>query len=120
MAAKKYVSLIPLNETRRCDKCQAWTWWMAPKQRTLGRCLDCHEVDPASDTPEQFARAFALILATFPGATVTPYVTPRYRPNAYAGPDAGPCLGCHRRVRRYGPDAYPYCLACRPRPTEEH
>lgn len=71
-------------------------------------------------------RALALLLTAFPGSTLGLVTTPRYAPDTYVGPDAGPCVGCggitgHRRhlrrhgvIRRYGPDAYLFCLECKP------
>lgn len=108
--------LTPINEVRKCSACQAWTWWAGPKQRTLGRCWECVPgLLTATLTPEHEQRVLDLLLTAFPGTTVAEARVRRYRPDTYAGPDAGPCRGCGRRVRLYGIEGHPFCLTCRPR-----
>jgi hypothetical protein len=105
-------ALIPLNETRTCDKCGAYTWWASPKQTKKGRCWDCAGLAMTDVTAEQFDRILDLFLKAFPGCSVGEYHAPVYLPDTYNGPDAGPCLRCRRRIRRYGMDAYLWCAEC--------
>ena len=110
---------------------------MRPKQRSLGHCID-HSIDDGATT---LGAALATVARTFPGAGVRADEGPkRYPPDVYGTervkyvttgtwlrsgrptyqvtegppPDAGPCEGCRRTVRRYGPEGYPYCTECEP------
>lgn len=108
--------LSPLNETRKCSVCGAYTWWAAPRQKTRGRCWDCvAELRNAPVTPAHEARILRLLVTTFPGSVLSRPTPVSYPPNVYVGRDAGPCVGCRRRVRRYGPDANPLCADCQAR-----
>lgn len=109
---KNSVTLIPVAQTRVCDKCGAYTWWATARQKTKGRCFDCLPYSP--DSPEQYDAALRLLLTTFPGSTVIEPRQYRYPPGGYAGPDAGPCRGCGGQVRVYGEYAYPFCTTCQP------
>jgi len=108
--------LLPTAETRVCDKCGAWTWWASPRQKKKGRCWDCIPgVAFWRCTPEHSVRVLKLLLAAFPGGTLTECPRPRYRPDVFTvGPEVGPCVGCRRKIRRYGLDAHLFCLDCRP------
>ena len=108
--------LVLINGTRTCDKCGEPTRWASPQQKTKGRHWSCIPGSPFWRVTEaHHVRVLTLLLATFPGATLTqcrPHR--RYRPGEYTGYDAGPCVGCRGAVKRYGDDADVYCLECRP------
>lgn len=110
-----FVAMVPLNETRMCSfpRCHEYTWWASARQRKNGLCGDHFPQSwYAVPTPELDDRAFMNVLREFPGASIGTYTPPVYPPDTYAGRDAGPCLRCRRRVRRYGPFAYPWCADC--------
>ena len=106
--------LVPLNETRVCDVCGGYTWWASPRQKKNGRHWDCVKgVNSWQTSPEHHSRVITDVLAVFPGATVTlDWRAPVYPPDTYEGRDAGPCLRCRRRIRRYGMFAYLLCAEC--------
>lgn len=105
--------LVPVNETRVCDKCGAYTWWATPRQPKRGRCLDCMPgIWDRDVSPAHFNRILANLLRTFPGSHVSVYRPVALEPDTYNGPDVGPCEGCRRRVRRYGANGYPLCAQC--------
>lgn len=133
-------SIIPLRETRTCDVCGGFTWWMAPKQRTHGRCPTCADLRIEPDVAlEAFDRAETLLMATFPGARIDYDVTsPAKAPGVYGQrtvsvvvtlqwkvsglrtsfisqtipDDAGPCERCRQVIQRYGHHGRLRCRAC--------
>lgn len=109
-----FLRMIPLNETRVCDhpRCNAYTWWGRPKQTKKGTCGDHFPGAWAPSTPQLDMRAIENILRVFPGATIGTYTVEHLPPNTYVGPDAGPCVRCKRRIRRYGPFAATHCADC--------
>lgn len=106
--------LIPLSETRTCDKCKAYTWWATPRQTKWGRCLTCALVPATNiDASDILTAAILDLLDAFPGSTVVEDWQPeRYPPNTYVGPGAGPCVDCRGRIRRYGAMGNPLCADC--------
>ena len=116
--------------------CKEETYWMRPRQSAHGYCID-----HAIATPVAATDAFMVLLDEFDGAEVAAAPTPRYAPDSYGQErdvkvidsslwlisgkphwsttlvpplDAGPCEGCRRTIRRYGPEGYPYCTECEP------
>lgn len=133
----KYEAMILTTQIRACERCGEETMWARPRQRSLGHCLD-HAQAPV-DVPS-FTEVLRTVATAFPGITAVPTGSPRYAPDVYGTervkyvttgawlisgkpayqvtygppPDAGPCEGCRRIVRRYGPEGYPYCTECEP------
>lgn len=127
--------LIRTSEMRRCNwpRCQELTYWRRPGQRR-GTCVT-HAIANAS---MGLPAILGVILAAFPGAAVSQEAPRVWRRGEYEGQwrwtlvrghwqrsraysaewiatpalDAGPCVGCGATVRRYGPDAYPFCYEC--------
>jgi hypothetical protein len=109
-----YGDLVPTSETRKCDKCGAFTWWATKRQKKHGRCLTCVPgLSFAELTEEENTAVILDLLDAFPGSEVHPdWEPPRYPPDTYVGPDAGPCVGCQGRIRRYGGHGQPRCQTC--------
>jgi hypothetical protein len=129
--------MILCNDIRTCDRCGEETMWMRPRQRSKGQCLN-HTI-PSQREPS-LPDLLRLVAQVFPGTSAhRGRPVPRYAPDEYgqrlvkvvdssrwssgepywrtdtARPlDAGPCEGCRRTVRRYGPEGYPYCTECEP------
>jgi len=109
--------IVPISETRICDKCGAFTWWATPLQPKKGRCVSCGPnvyFRPASR--DHVTEVILDILDVFGGTRVVEDWEPeRYPPNTYVGPDAGPCVDCRGRIRRYGSYGNPLCAHCHDR-----
>jgi hypothetical protein len=131
-------AIIPVTETRICDKCKTYTWWAAKGQRTLGRCLTCMKL-PMTDelAAAAQARAESMLATVFPDAEPVPppkpmkagvyaqrgevvkvtlrwIVSGQFQQFIVAIPprDAGPCVDCRGIIRRYGPGGMMRCADC--------
>jgi hypothetical protein len=115
---------------KMCARCGAATFWSAPGQRERGFCAHHAVAEPVDEI-----KAVGVVMDTFDGIEVDfdvdsrPLLYPvsttvtgrwlahwapyRYKIETYPR-DAGPCEGCRRPVRRYGPGSYAYCQECRP------
>ena len=111
---KPLTEVVPVNETRKCTGCGAWTWWAKPRQPKFGFCLDCAAPFPEpSLAPAEWAECVLTVLDVFPGASVID-TTDMAEPTApgYQGEGAGPCSLCTRSTRTYGPWGQPLCREC--------
>jgi hypothetical protein len=122
--------LIPGQVIKTCARCGEPTFWVAPGQRDLGYCQHHALTELVDDMTaigvvmEIFAGiAIDFDLDSRPLLGVEPVVVTgrwfahwapyRHQVQTFSR-DAGPCEGCRRPVRRYGPDAYAFCEECRP------
>lgn len=112
--------IVPINETRNCDKCGGFTWWATPRQKKNGRCITCAaRVYFTATSRDHFTAVILDILDAFPGSSVYDHWQPeRYPPNVYRGDGVGPCVDCRGRIRRYGAMGYPLCADCHNRRVE--
>ena len=129
--------LLLTTTKRKCERCGEDTYWMKRRQTKRGFCYDHALVEPVAE-----GDALKALLRAFPGSTITEGTAqPRYAPDSYGQErdvkvidssrwlisgkphwsttlvpplDAGPCEGCRRTIRRYGPEGYPYCTECEP------
>jgi hypothetical protein len=119
-----------------CRHCGELTRWRVKGQSTKGVCWDHVRYQPLAETDE--LDVVDAMAEAFPGSLVTyDWMPPRYVPDEYGRdvklvvtgqwygsghpiwstvmsppPDAGPCEGCRRTIRRYGDLAYPRCTEC--------
>lgn len=127
MLSELILGRIPKN----CCRCGEPTVWRAKGQRDLGFCATHALAEPVSmanavETVMTYLETDSVVVGfegdrsvlTSTPVRVTLHWHTQWAPRQYlidlAGPDAGPCLGCHQPVRRYGPDFYAYCKGCRP------
>lgn len=102
--------LIPLPETRECDRCGAFTWWAGPRQRTKGRCISCATRYDASE--ELHDKSIWDIASAFSGTEIVEEEVHLWAPGSYVGDGAGPCALCRGQIKRYDEGGMPLCLAC--------
>lgn len=103
--------LVPIPATRECDKCDAYTWWAGPRQRTKGRCISCAKKWQASE--ELHDKTMWIIAGAFPGTNTIDLGRPKlWAAGVYTGDGAGPCALCRGQIKRYGEGAMPLCAEC--------
>lgn len=135
MARLAFSDLTLGTARRRCASsgCKEETFWIAPRQKTLGHC-PTHVSGDAGVTDIEARRALQRL---FPGSmlaaeVITYQVHGEYsrwvlvnvavrwlvagyvvRFQAWALPlDAGPCRDCGAVIRAYGPQGLPFCAVC--------